>query len=54
VCDSIEACAELAPFACVTLWHSLEHLEDPRGTLERARSLMCADGIFIAALERQA
>ena len=48
--DSIEACSDLAPFACVTLWHSLEHLPDPRETMERARSLMSGDGIFIAAV----
>lgn len=40
----------LAPFDCITLWHSLEHMPDPRATLQEARSLLSPDGIVIIAV----
>jgi SAM-dependent methyltransferase len=38
------------PFDCVTLWHSLEHMRDPRRTLETIRSLLAEDGVVLIAV----
>jgi len=37
-------------FDAVTLWHTLEHLPDPRGTLMRIRTLLSPQGRLIVAL----
>lgn len=41
---------DLAPFDAVTMWHSLEHLADPRATLDQLRELMRADGTLLVAV----
>jgi len=38
------------PFGCVTLWHSLEHVPDPRATLSRVRELMAPEGSLVIAV----
>lgn len=40
----------LAPFNCITLWHSLEHMPDPRATLREARNVLAPDGILVIAV----
>jgi SAM-dependent methyltransferase len=46
---SLEECTDLAPFHCVTLWHSLEHMRDPQAVISQARKLLAPDGfLFIA------
>ncbi len=37
-------------FDAVTMWHTLEHFTDPKGTLEGARSLLANDGTLIVAV----
>jgi SAM-dependent methyltransferase len=46
----LSAVRALAPFDCITLWHSLEHLVDPRATLCEARTLLAPDGVIIIAV----
>jgi SAM-dependent methyltransferase len=40
----------LATFDCITLWHSLEHMQDPRATLQVVRNLLTPDGVLIVAV----
>jgi SAM-dependent methyltransferase len=37
-------------FDCITLWHSLEHLRDPRTTLFRAHDLLLPGGALLIAV----
>ena len=49
VYQSLDECASLAPFDCVTFWHSLEHMRDPREVISKVRNLVADDGfLFIA------
>lgn len=50
VWESIEETANEARFDCITLWHSLEHLPDPKATLCSARELLHPDGKMIIAV----
>jgi SAM-dependent methyltransferase len=38
------------PFDCATLWHSLEHLRDPRGALEQVRDRLAPAGSILVAV----
>lgn len=48
--DDLEGAASDAPFDCVTSWHSLEHLRDPRATLARVRELLAPGGVVIVSV----
>jgi SAM-dependent methyltransferase len=48
--DSLEAASDRAPYAAVTMWHSLEHLRDPRRALDLARRLLAPGGVVIVAV----
>lgn len=37
-------------FDCITLWHSLEHLRDPLGTLKSVRSRLSPNGVLLIAV----
>ena len=50
VWESLEEAAKAAPFDCITLWHSLEHVADPVATVRLARDLMHPDGKLIIAV----
>jgi SAM-dependent methyltransferase len=53
VYETIEEAQEAAdaPFDCITLWHSLEHLRDPRATLTQlAGSLKLDGGVLVVAV----
>lgn len=50
VVTGLKEAASHAPFHCVTLWHCLEHLPDPVGTLSRIRDLLVPDGWLIVAV----
>jgi SAM-dependent methyltransferase len=47
---SMDDLAPIAPFDCITLWHSLEHLRDPVGGLRQLRSLLKPEGTLILAV----
>ena len=38
------------PYGAITLWHSLEHLPDPAGTLARLARLLAPGGVLLAAV----
>jgi len=40
----------LAPFDCITFWHSLEHIPDPRAILREARGMLSPSGVLIVAV----
>jgi SAM-dependent methyltransferase len=42
--------ADLAPFDVATMWHSLEHLVDPRGTLETLHDMVRPGGTLFVAV----
>lgn len=48
-CD-LEQFAGEEQFDCVTLWHSLEHLRDPRTTLSRIKEMLRPDGALLVAV----
>jgi SAM-dependent methyltransferase len=50
VFTNLEECAAQAPFSCVTLWHSLEHMSDPRSVIEKIRGLVAEDGVVLIAV----
>src|SRR5262249_27857314 len=50
VFEQIEQASGLAPFDCITLWHSLEHLQDPLSSLKSAVSLLRPQGWCIIAV----
>ena len=50
VYSSLEECAEKGPFACITLWHSLEHMTDPRAVLTKIRGMVAEDGVVLIAV----
>lgn len=50
VFNSLDECADRGPFACVTLWHSLEHMPDPWAVIARIRRLVEDDGLILIAV----
>ena len=42
--------ASHAPFDCITLWHSLEHMRDPRATIAEAVALLAPGGALLVAV----
>ena len=47
---SIDEVRAEGPFDAVTMWHTLEHFTDPKGTLEGARSVLAKDGVLVVAV----
>lgn len=47
---SLEECAHRGPFGCITLWHSLEHMTDPRAVMTKIRELVSDDGVVLIAV----
>ncbi len=50
VFEALEESAALAPFDCVTLWHSLEHLKDPLQALRTIRGMLRPKGMVLIAV----
>jgi 2-polyprenyl-3-methyl-5-hydroxy-6-metoxy-1,4-benzoquinol methylase len=48
--ESIAEVSNLAPFDCITLWHSLEHLRDPMGSIAEIKKLMKEEGVLLIAV----
>ena len=40
----------LAPFDCITLWHTLEHMRDPRSLIAELAGLLSSSGVLIVAV----
>jgi SAM-dependent methyltransferase len=47
---TLDEVASAGPFDVATLWHTLEHFSDPRGTLERTRELLRPHGRLLVAV----
>lgn len=47
---NLDECADQGPFSIVTLWHSLEHMSDPRAVIEKIRRLVAEDGVVLIAV----
>ena len=50
VFSSLDECANRGPFDCITLWHSLEHMQDPWAVIGRIRHLVAEDGLVLIAV----
>jgi len=50
VFSSLDECAGHGPFSCVSLWHSLEHMSDPRAVFAKIRHLIADDGVVFIAV----
>jgi SAM-dependent methyltransferase len=50
VFSSLEECSHQAPFSCVTLWHSLEHMTDPPAVIAKIRLQVADDGVVLIAV----
>jgi len=48
--ESVEDLGDAALFDCITLWHSLEHLRDPRLTVTHLVRLLKEDGAIVIAV----
>src|SRR3990167_1651241 len=44
----------LGPFDCITLWHSLEHMQDPKQTLAHVYELLTPQGLLLIAVPNAA
>jgi len=51
--DIVSADLPAASFDAVTMWHVLEHTQDPLANLKRIRSLLKPDGVFIMAVPNE-
>jgi len=54
VVATLEEAASRGPFHCITLWHCLEHLPDPVGTLSKIREVLAPNGWLIVAVPNAA
>ena len=52
--ETLEAARGAGPYACITLWHSLEHLTDPRGAFRQLVAMLEPGGTIIAAVPNSA
>ncbi len=48
--QSLDQVQTNGPFDCITLWHSLEHLRDPRATLKQLADLLTPGGLLVVAV----
>ncbi len=48
--ESIDEIPLTEPFDCITMWHTLEHMVDIKGTLARITKLLKADGKLIVSV----
>jgi len=48
--EKIEQVSDLAPFDCITMWHSLEHIRDIRYTLSQLSKLLKSNGKLLIAV----
>jgi SAM-dependent methyltransferase len=48
--ERLEDACQAGPYACITLWHSLEHLPDPAGALRSICQALAPGGAVIVAV----
>jgi SAM-dependent methyltransferase len=48
--EGLAAVKHRAPFGCITMWQTLEHMRDPRGTVEAAVEMLEPGGYFFVAV----
>src|SRR5688572_25330536 len=48
--ESVEDARSAGPFDCVTLWHSLEHIPDPRKEIRTLSRMLKPDGVLLIAV----
>jgi len=48
--ENLDELQGIEPFDCITSWHSLEHLRDPRSALVAARKLLRPGGVLVVAV----
>ncbi len=48
--ENIEQVSGKAPFDCITMWHSLEHMTDPKLTLRQLSKLLKPNGVLFIAV----
>jgi SAM-dependent methyltransferase len=50
VFSDLTQAASHGPFDAITLWHTFEHMTDPRRTLRDLRALLAPDGVLVIAV----
>lgn len=50
VFPDVGSAAASGPYDCITLWHVLEHMPDPRATLHHCRNSLRPEGILLVAV----
>lgn len=50
VVSDLDQLADEQRFGLITLWHSLEHMRDPRQVLDRVRGLLAPGGVVLIAV----
>ncbi|MBZ5525565.1 MAG: class I SAM-dependent methyltransferase [Acidobacteriia bacterium] len=50
VYSELQEVSRFAPFACITLWHTLEHMRDPHRVIASLRDLLSPSGALIIAV----
>jgi SAM-dependent methyltransferase len=50
ICGSLDDLKPRAPFGCITLWHSLEHLRNPMETIAELAGMLAPGGAFVVAV----
>lgn len=50
VFSDVKDARDLAPFDCITLWHTLEHMRDPRALIAELAELLLPSGVLIVAV----
>jgi SAM-dependent methyltransferase len=48
--ESLEDARARAPFDCITLWHTLEHMRDPQATLQSLAGMLAPGGLLLIAV----
>ena len=48
--SSLNEAEAVAPFDCITLWHSLEHMRDPRAVLCQLHGMLAPRGVLFIAV----
>lgn len=52
--ESVEDARSAGPFDCITLWHSLEHISDPRSEILALSSMLKSNGVLLIAVPNAA